>query len=65
MKRKIVRSVIADAIIESARFFEGVLVFCLENGTELHVEIPHATFQKLRDHMTAELNRISPPSPLQ
>jgi hypothetical protein len=32
MKRKIVRSVIADAIIESARFFEGVLVFCLENG---------------------------------
>jgi hypothetical protein len=24
----------------------------------LHVEIPHATFRKLRDHMTAELNRV-------
>jgi hypothetical protein len=60
IKRKIVRSVIADAVIESTRFYEGVLVFCLDNGTELHVEIPHATFRKLRDHMTAELNRVLP-----
>ena len=64
IKRKIVRSVIADAVIESARFYEGVLVFCLDNGTELHVEIPYTTFPKLRDHMTAELNRVSP-TPLQ
>jgi hypothetical protein len=65
MKRKIVHSLIADAVIESTRLFEGVLVFCLDDGTELHVEIPHATFQKLRDHMTAELNRVSPPPLLQ
>jgi hypothetical protein len=64
-KRKIVRSVIADAVIESTQFFGGVLVFCLDSGTELHVEMPYATFQKLRDHMTAELNRVSPPSLLQ
>jgi hypothetical protein len=58
-KRQVVRSLIAHAVIENSQYYGGVLVFYLDIGTELHVEIPCAVFQKLRDHMTAALDRVS------
>jgi hypothetical protein len=58
-KRQVVRSLIAHAVIENSQYYGGVLVFYLDIGTELHVEMPCAAFQKLRDHMTAALDRVS------
>ena len=57
-RRHVVRSLLADARIENP--YGGLLIFYPDASIELCVQMPRAAFEKLRDHMTAELERVSP-----
>jgi len=56
-QRHVIRSMLAVVRIDYDRPSAAWLIFYPDSANEIHVELQRATFQKLRDAMTAELRR--------
>ena len=63
MARHIFRVLSVDAIINDGRPSAAWLRFCPAAEQEIYFEMPRAIFERLRDQMSAELDRTKPPSP--